>query len=179
MLNRLLSLSIWHYVPTANTKKILSIDQMDKLALYIKNMEHEHLHYYVEQLVADNYDLNVLHHKYKYSFIHLAIRHGQFDNQQEVMKILEILIKAGVDINQAAGDSLKATPLHTATRRGLPSLVTWLLSHGANPALLDQKHKTSLNYVQEILQNSKEDRGRIVEISDILNNRTNINIFSR
>jgi ankyrin repeat protein len=82
------------------------------------------------------------------------------DVESEVIASLEILLAAGADVNAAVTDTMSRTAriarisqltdrlgqtsLHQAAGRGWPEVVTYLLEHGANPALQDAAGRTPL-----------------------------------
>ena len=61
-----------------------------------------------------------------------------------MMKVVEILIKHGADVN-AQTHSLE-TPLHLAARRAHFDVVKMLLKHGAQPRKLTKKGHSPLHY---------------------------------
>ena len=60
--------------------------------------------------------------------------------------IAEMLLSRGAQVNAGAGGN---TPLHGAVLFNRPEMVSWLLSHGANPSLLDYNGKTPLQLAEE------------------------------
>jgi ankyrin repeat protein len=73
--------------------------------------------------------------------------HGDAPSPQEAreperVKIVDILVNAGLDVN--ARNHRKVTPLHMAARYGLPLVAAALLRHGADPDARDVNRETPL-----------------------------------
>lgn len=60
-------------------------------------------------------------------------------------KSIEVLLKAGVDVNQVGDDVYRSTALIEAARLGVRKSVEVLLEHGADPALTDAQGRTALD----------------------------------
>lgn len=63
---------------------------------------------------------------------------------EQPMEAMQICLDKGVDIN-AATDKTLNTALHAAAGRGTDDIVQFLLAHGANPNLKDNKGRTPLD----------------------------------
>jgi uncharacterized protein len=70
------------------------------------------------------------------------------------VQIAEILVAHGVDVN--AGDGMN-TALHGAVIMNRPELATWLIAHGANPALKDYAGKTALEVAVDLKRTQVEE----------------------
>lgn len=107
----------------------------------------------VTELVAEakekGFNLNFNDPKTKYTPLHFAIVQTRLSHELDMLEILELLQKAGCDLNRAANDSLHNTPIHTACRRGLTSTVGWLIDNGANPNAKDTRGNSPLHYIEK------------------------------
>ncbi len=117
------------------------------------------------------YDLRLNDRKSKYTPIHFAVTKITLQNEKQMMRILQILLDNGADINKSSTDDGEFTPLHTAARRALPNTVAWLLEKGANKNVKDKKYgapyKTALDYVNKSLNVGNNDPAKIVCITQI------------
>ncbi|KAH7662697.1 putative E3 ubiquitin ligase protein [Dioscorea alata] len=65
--------------------------------------------------------------------------------RSDLLPAAKVLIELGANVNAYRPGSRGGTPLHYAANRGLVQTVELLLSHGANPLLMNDDHKTALD----------------------------------
>lgn len=110
-----------------------------------------------------------------YSFLHYAILKTRRSNEDDMIEVINELNQL-IDVNKPAQDTLATTPLHSAARRGLTKVVTWLLEHNANLAQLDNHGRSTLiqieNAINEKQLNNSEPEimQRLIYIRFLLNN---------
>ena len=68
---------------------------------------------------------------------------GRYQTEEQAIEIVDLLLKAGVDINQRAGDG--GTALHGAAGRGRDALVSLLVAHHADPTIKDNAGRTPVD----------------------------------
>lgn len=78
------------------------------------------------------------------------------DKDRKIMEKARILIKYGAKINVKEGFYLSA--LHQAINTGNPTLVQFVLEHGANPNIKDQEGRNALAIIKDDFTNAEEIR---------------------
>ncbi|KAJ6828865.1 putative E3 ubiquitin-protein ligase XBOS34 [Iris pallida] len=63
----------------------------------------------------------------------------------DLLAVAEVLIELGANVNAYRAGSHAGTPLHHAAKRGLDQTVNLLLSHGANPFVVNDDRQTPLD----------------------------------
>jgi ankyrin repeat protein len=74
--------------------------------------------------------------------LHVASRRGH-------LKVAEVLLANGAEVNATDNSSSKLTPLHWAAIHGHREVVALLLAHGANQSLKSWDNKTALDHARE------------------------------
>jgi ankyrin repeat protein len=88
----------------------------------------------------------------QFTLLHFAVT--QSNDADHSLAVVRLFLKYGANLNQAAVDKVKPTPLHSAVRRLLPKMTELLLGRGANITVRDYDlktqtpNKTPLNYAQ-------------------------------
>lgn len=130
----------------------------------------------MEKASKSNFDISQNHPKTKYTPLHFAVTRTMHKNEIRMLKLLQVLVSHGADVNKTSQDYAQFSPIHTACRRGLPSSVNWLIEQGANPEAKHLKnglpYKSVRDYVDKALENPKSPvtLQRFEKIDEILTN---------
>jgi ankyrin repeat protein len=116
----------------------------EKFKISILEADIDEIEVLIDEANRNNYDLNQYDEKTKYTLLHFTVTKTTQQNEEEMMRVLQLLLKVGCDLNQPALDRLANTPIHSACRRGLPNLLEWLLRHGATSNVCDARTFTSV-----------------------------------
>lgn len=127
-------------IPTS-VPRISEVSELDPLIAAVKKGDHVEVQ---RQIESDNADPNTLDDD-KNSALHWAVFYP-FSHSH--MKILQILVDAGAELNMA-NESEGQSPLHWAAIAGNSSAATYLLEHGAD---LHQEDKRGYNALQHAAQ---------------------------
>lgn len=130
---------------------------MDLLLKAIKEADFVKVQSLVQIAKSNQIDLNI-HTKKYITPLHWAILQTKEETQDEMLKIMDVLYQAGIDLNKGSSDSKNYHPIHSASRRGLPKIVTWLLENGTDLSVKDAEGTTALEFVRRAIQHKQKMR---------------------
>ena len=144
---------------------------INAIKIAIRNLDINRVKTLLEQGKLNNYDMNVNDPKCKYTLLHFAITKANSKNEQDILNLIKLLKEEGCDINKAAKDSLNNTPIHTACRRGLSSILLWLIENDAQINVKDTTNQKPIDYLEKQINSSGLDnitKERLITCRDIL-----------
>ena len=152
-----LSFSVWAYYVSIYFKHIYTLTDCSQgqVALIPKHLCQAYLYNYRgtrDDVVQINHDGSL------YGIISTA-------NKEDQSKLLEFLLKKGVDIN-GLDERVGTSPLHAAVLGNALEVTELFLHHGANPLVKDKKRSlTPLEFAQKLKsQPGQPDRTAIIKL---------------
>jgi len=136
-------------------KQIPPVSYFENFKKIIRNEDMVAAKLLIQEAKIKNYDLNRHDEKTKYTLFHFVISRIIERNENDMLTILKLLKESECDLNQSALDSFRNTPIHTASRRALPKIVSWLLQNGAHADISDNTGQTPIDYVDKQLNCNK------------------------
>lgn len=134
-------------------KQLLSQEMIERFKSAIRTAQREAVQQSLNDIIHE-YDININDAKTKYTLLHFAITKATESNELEMLEIIKALKNAGCDINKTANDSLNNSPIHTACRRGLTHIVTWLIENGVDSNVKDKTGQMPIDYIEKQISNN-------------------------
>ena len=144
-------------------RNIPSADFIEAIKSKIRSSNIDEVKELINQGNMNHYKFNFVDPKSKYTLLHFAITKANRHNEKDMLEIIKMLNENGCAINKAAEDSLKNTPIHSACRRGLESILDWLIEKGVDTNIKDATNQTPIDYLNKQINNAGRCRDKITQ----------------